>query len=810
MSLPIIPVIIPAYRKPKQLRLCLEHLESQTQPVAVFVRDNSEDNIYFTAAVNEGIRRFLATDCPAMLILNQSMYLAPDAVEQLWRFMEANPRCGIAAPIEVIAGHPEGLALGGGLETFPWGRHRVSRADDFRYDENLYWANGTCLLLRREMIEEIGLLDCNLKCICSDTDYCFTARERGWQVWRVGSALGKHELSATNNQNFELRRIKMQDALFFAQKWLTGDIYRKLNFNGERLTVDAIQAGLEQLRNVHYSDAKQSALNIREQFEKHKIRALGVIHVGAHVGQELPLYFNMGFQNILLIEPNPSVFQKLQNNANRLIAQCTDSKRPRIFLANCAVAESNGQAIFNINANDESSSLLPLFKHREIFPEMIEVKQINVLKTRLDDLVVSMGLSPFDFNFVNIDVQGAESMVFQGAAATLRNADAICSEISFQELYYGSALANEIDDILAMHSFERVETCSPHRPEWADAFYVRRIKATAIVSTYEGEALIRQRLENLISQSLFQSGGLEVIVIDSASPQNEKNIVNEFVDLHPNFIRYIRTNQRETIYAAWNRAIQLSRGKYVTNQNVDDRMKHYAIERLASYLDDHVNCILVHADQQKVIPGEDVDLESLLEPHWKWPAFVDLLLMFNTQVGSQPMWRASAVLQIGFFDPTFSALGDREFYLRLSRLGTFHFLPEVLGTLDYNVNSLSRTPELAELETKRIWSKYLEVNELAKLLRCDVHQTNHPSNVLRQILVNNYCCILMEQLIEKGLFATPALINFLVYILDTTLSVPDFKETIEFNQKLLQSLIISTSNDFKIAGFMEMLKKIPI
>lgn len=250
MTAPRIPVIIPAYRQPERLRRCLEHLERQTQPVEVFVRDNSDDNIYFTAAVNEGIRRFLRSDCPAMLILNQDMYLAPDAVEHLWRFMAEHPKCGIAAPIEVVAGHPAGLALGGGLESFPFGRHQVGPIEAFRQDEKLYWANGACMLLRREMIEEIGLLDRNLKFICSDADYCLTARERGWQVWRVGAALGEHEPDGASTgigSNPELERIKSRDALFFARKWLTGDVYRKLTFAGETLTPEAVADGLRRL-----------------------------------------------------------------------------------------------------------------------------------------------------------------------------------------------------------------------------------------------------------------------------------------------------------------------------------------------------------------------------------------------------------------------------------------------------------------------------------------------------------------------------------------------------------------------------------
>ena len=53
----MIPVIIPAYKNTHQLQKCLTHLKNQTVEVDPFVRDNSDDNIYFTAAVNEGIQK---------------------------------------------------------------------------------------------------------------------------------------------------------------------------------------------------------------------------------------------------------------------------------------------------------------------------------------------------------------------------------------------------------------------------------------------------------------------------------------------------------------------------------------------------------------------------------------------------------------------------------------------------------------------------------------------------------------------------------------------------------------------------------
>ncbi|HUV66628.1 MAG TPA: hypothetical protein VMW24_22265, partial [Sedimentisphaerales bacterium] len=54
-----VPVVIPFYKNEQQLDKCREHLKAQTVGVKVFIYDNSDDNIYFTRAINAGLRAFL-------------------------------------------------------------------------------------------------------------------------------------------------------------------------------------------------------------------------------------------------------------------------------------------------------------------------------------------------------------------------------------------------------------------------------------------------------------------------------------------------------------------------------------------------------------------------------------------------------------------------------------------------------------------------------------------------------------------------------------------------------------------------------
>src|SRR3990167_2240646 len=87
---------------------------------------------------------------------------------------------------------------------------------------------------------------------------------------------------------------------------------------------------------------------------------------------------------------------------------------------------------------------------------------------------------------------------------------------------------------------------------------------SAIVSVYNCERFIRGCLEDLEQQTIADK--LEIVVVNSGSRQNEEPIIKEFQAKYDNIV-YIKTEERETIYQAWNRGIKASSGKYITNAN---------------------------------------------------------------------------------------------------------------------------------------------------------------------------------------------------------------------------------------------------
>ncbi len=138
---------------------------------------------------------------------------------------------GYGDSIQLDSEYPDQVIWGGSLDAFPSGRHQIGPVARFAEPRQVLWANGACMIFRREMIQDIGLLDKNLIFLASDSDYSFTARARGWELWCITAARGRHEHGASGAvADPFIQNLKIKDTIYFGKKWLTGDLYKDLSF----------------------------------------------------------------------------------------------------------------------------------------------------------------------------------------------------------------------------------------------------------------------------------------------------------------------------------------------------------------------------------------------------------------------------------------------------------------------------------------------------------------------------------------------------------------------------------------------------
>jgi hypothetical protein len=114
---------------------------------------------------------------------------------------------------------------------------------------------------------------------------------------------------------------------------------------------------------------------------------------------------------------------------------------------------------------------------------------VEVEGITLDALLEQLKLDPRLFNFMTLDIQGAELLALKGAVKTLPHVDFLVAEVNFENLYEGCGQVDELDDFLAGFGFRRILTTSPHQT-WGDATYSKlpvpgTIPAPALTALYE-------------------------------------------------------------------------------------------------------------------------------------------------------------------------------------------------------------------------------------------------------------------------------------------------------------------------------------
>lgn len=188
----------------------------------------------------------------------------------------------------------------------------------------------------------------------------------------------------------------------------------------------------------------------------------GIIHIGAHLAEERISYKKFNIENLIWIEANAEIFERIQH---------FNSEKELVL--NYAVSDFDNEiSQFNITNNGESSSLLDLELHINHHPHIHVIKQISIITKRMDSIIPDYDIDISKFNFLNIDVQGAELKVLKGFGELLNNIEYIYTEINSNYLYKNCALIEELDYYLASFNFKRKET-KMTQFEWGDALYVR-------------------------------------------------------------------------------------------------------------------------------------------------------------------------------------------------------------------------------------------------------------------------------------------------------------------------------------------------
>jgi hypothetical protein len=162
-------------------------------------------NLGFATACNIGAA---ATQAPYLFFLNPDCRLEPDTLHHLQTALESAPDIGMVGGLLL---NPDGTEQAGGRRAVPTPWRTFTRAFGFSrlfpqhfqdYDLHTHplpteaiaveAISGACMLMRRDVFEQLGGWDENYFLHCEDLDICMRFRQAGWKILFVPAARVHH------------------------------------------------------------------------------------------------------------------------------------------------------------------------------------------------------------------------------------------------------------------------------------------------------------------------------------------------------------------------------------------------------------------------------------------------------------------------------------------------------------------------------------------------------------------------------------------------------------------------------------------
>lgn len=177
-------------------------------------------NTGFAAGCNVGLRHALKSGADYLLLVNNDTVVAPDMLEQLVAVAEVHPEAGLLSPVIYHFDAPDRVWSAGYRQRPvtlsaqpPAGRPE----DGVPYEVD--WLYGCGLLIRRRVLEDVGLFDERFFMYYEDVDLCRRAQQAGYRLLVVPAARMWHKVATSTGEGSPLQKYHLarSSALFFAK-----------------------------------------------------------------------------------------------------------------------------------------------------------------------------------------------------------------------------------------------------------------------------------------------------------------------------------------------------------------------------------------------------------------------------------------------------------------------------------------------------------------------------------------------------------------------------------------------------------------
>lgn len=141
---------------------------------------------------NVGIQAALAQNPDWVLVLNEDTLLDTKCLSELIRVGESDARIGMVGPMVYHFDEPDVIQSAGGVLKRGWEPEHLAKNEpdrgQFTAPHDVEWLTGCAILVRRTVVEQIGMFDERLFIYCEETEWCLRARAANWRLVHVPPA----------------------------------------------------------------------------------------------------------------------------------------------------------------------------------------------------------------------------------------------------------------------------------------------------------------------------------------------------------------------------------------------------------------------------------------------------------------------------------------------------------------------------------------------------------------------------------------------------------------------------------------------
>lgn len=228
---------------------------------------------------------------------------------------------------------------------------------------------------------------------------------------------------------------------------------------------------------------------------------------------------------------------------------------------------------------------------------------------------------------------------------------------------------------------------------------------SVIIPNYNHASFLKQRLDSVLNQTLKP---FEIIVLDDCSTDNSVQIIEEYVEAHPQ-IKFIKNEKNSgSPFAQWNKAVSLASGDLVWIAESDDVAEFTFLETLGNAFEKDDKLVLAYSQSKSInehgnIIGtwkthtDDLNID-LFKKDFKCRGidYIDQFLVYKNTIpnGSAVVFKKNSYIEVGCTSEPLPVMGDWLVWIKILSTGNIAFVHESLNSFRNHINGTIRKSEV--------------------------------------------------------------------------------------------------------------------